>query len=175
MKKNIGIGLLIVVLIGIIAYLSLKPASGNIVWVNVQKVYDEFDYKKELEAKLLKTQEARKAIIDSSEFELKVLSREIKMANGKDKNKISLFETKRARYYETKEAFENDNANMQKQYNEQILTQINQYMKDFGLKKKYKYILGAKGDGDLMYAEDGEDITVEAILFINEKYKGKIE
>lgn len=173
--KNIGIGLIAGLLIGVLVFIGVKPKKDEIVWVSIQEVYDGFDYKKELEAKVLQTQQARKSIIDSAEFELKVLTREIKNENGKNKQKISLYEIKREDYYQKKEAFESDNANMQQKYNEKILTQINQYLKEFGIENNYKYVLGATGAGTLMYAKDEENVTKEAIIYINEKYKGKTE
>lgn len=176
MKKNIAIVLTSVLLCGAICFLILRNnGKDKLAWVNLTKVYNEFAYKKELENKLTKTQQARKTIIDSAEFELKVLSRQIKAEDGKDKSKIALFEVKRDNYLNKKKEFEDDNDVLQKQYNEQILTQINQYLKDFGKEGKYTYIYGADGSGGLMYASESSDITEEVIKYINEKYKGKTE
>lgn len=174
MKKNIIAAVVGIILIVIIVFLIFnKKDTKRIAWVNINKVYNEFVFKKELESKLTITQQARKTIIDSAEFELKVLSREIKAEKGKDKNKIALFEVKRENYINKKNELEQDNEVLQKQYNEQILNQINQYLKDYGKQNKYAYILGADGGGTLMYADETNDITEAIVSYINEKYKGK--
>lgn len=142
-------------------------------WVNISKVYGEFSFKKELETKLMQTQSARKKILDSLEFELNVLSRTIQSEQGKDKNSISIFETKRDQYLEKKNQFETDDQQLEKNYNEQILNQLNQYLKDYGKDKEFRYIFGAGGNGSLMYAQEADDITTSVIQYVNEKYKGK--
>lgn len=164
--KNVFVSLLLTVII------SACSTKEEMVWIELGKTFEAFEMKKELEQKYNKTEQARKVIIDSLQFELQVLTRQIKAEKGKDKEKLALYEVKREHYYRQKEAFENENAVLQQQYNAQILTQLNQYLKDYGEKKGYGYILGADGNGNLMYATDKNNITEDVILFINEKYNG---
>ena len=176
MKQKVAIFSGILILLGVIIFLVIgNVKKDKLAWVNLNKVHGDFIFKKELENKLIKTEEARKKIIDSLEFELQVLARQIKSENGKDKNKLAIYETKRQKYFDKKNEFEEDNSVLQQQYNEQILTQINQYMKDFGKQNGYTFIFGADGTGGLMYADEARDVTEAAIVFINEKYKGKSE
>lgn len=176
MKKNIIIGSVFVLLFSVVFFFIGKSRSQDkIAWVNINKVYNEFTLKKELESKLTQTQNARKKVLDSLEFELKVLSREIKTEEGKDKNKIRLFELKRENYLNKKSEVEIDNDVLQKKYNEQILNQLNQYLKDYGKQENFRYILGTDGSGSIMYATESDEITEGAIKYINEKYKGKTE
>ena len=62
---------------------------------------------------------------------------------------------------------------MAKQYTDQIWEQLNQYIKDFGTQHKYKFIFGSRGDGNLMYAEEQDNITSEVLTYVNERYQGK--
>lgn len=176
MKKNI-ILVLIAVLIGssISFFMNSAMHSDKLGWVNIQKIYEGFVFKKELETKLMQTKQARKTITDSLEFGLKILSREIQSEGGKDKNKIHLFENKREYYINKKQELEEDNAMLEKQYNEQILNQLNQYLKNYGKENNLRYIFGADGTGSLMYALEADDITEDAIRYVNEQYKGKTE
>jgi outer membrane protein len=128
--------------------------------------------KKELESKLMKVKNQRQAVLDSLEFELKVISKEIYAGKNTDKNKLTVFETKREQYLVKKQEFSEDNENLSAQFDEQIFRQMNQYVKDFGEKKSYSYIFGANGQGVLMYAKESEDITDEVLKYINERYKG---
>jgi outer membrane protein len=176
MKKNILLVFItIVVCVAAFLFIGKSNQGGKIAWININKVFNEFAYKKELEAKLTHTEEARKALIDSLEFELKMLSRAIQAEGGKDKSKISVFELKRENYLNKKKESEEDNAVLQKTYNDQILNQLNQYLKDYGKKENLRYILGSEGSGALMFATDQDEITDTVIVYINERYKGNIE
>jgi outer membrane protein len=142
------------------------------VWINLNKVYNEFEMKKEFEKRYEKTQLARKKITDSLEFDLKLLYKQIEQEGDKAKDKILLFEAKRDTYIKKKKEFEDDNEQTQQNFNNQILTQVNQYLKDYGKEKGYSVIFGAEGSGSIMYAKDAIEITDEAIVFLNLKYRG---
>lgn len=169
-RKRINFLMLCIALVLILSSCSNK---GKLAWVNITEIYNEFHYKKELEKKLTETQQARKKVLDSLELDLKMLSREIQSEGGKSKDKISLFEVKRENYLGKKDQLDEDNAVLERQYNEQILNQLNQYLKDYGKEKGLRYIFGTSGTGSLMYAEEADEITKDVIVYINEKYKGK--
>lgn len=173
MKFKIGFFIVSFVLIGLIIFMSSNKEKVG--WIELGKVYNDFEMKKELESNLTKTQKARQALMDSLEIELKMLSRQIQDEKGKDKNKVNLFEVKKEDYFTKKRKFEEDNDAQTKQYNEQILRQLNQYVKDYGKKYGYTFIYGAEGSGALMYADEGKEITSEMKKYINEKYKGNTE
>ena len=58
-------------------------------------------------------------------------------------------------------------------YNNKILQQLNQYVKEFGDKNRFSFIFGAAGNGSLMYGTESADITDEAIEFANERFQGE--
>ena len=146
--------------------------NKRIAWINVNKVYSEFQLKKELESKFTTTQAARKKITDSLELELRILSKQIQQEGEKAKDKISVFEAKRGFYLNKKNEFDTDNEQTQKNFNDQILKQITQYVKDYGKEKGYTIVFGAEGSGAIMYAKDAIEITDEAIVYLNQKYTG---
>jgi len=49
---------------------------------------------------------------------------------------------------------------------------LNQYIKEYGESKQYKVVLGTQGNGNVMYAQKGIDITAEVLIYSNEKYEG---
>ena len=144
-------------------------------WVSLSDLFNDFAFKKELEMKLKKTKDVRQAIVDSLEFGLKVLSKQIQSEQQKDKEKIAVFELKREDYLKKKKQFEDDNDAVAKQYDSQIVSQMNQYVKDFGNRNGYTYIFGADGSGFLMYSIEGNNITKDVKNYINDRYKGKTE
>ena len=71
-----------------------------------------------------------------------------------------------------KQDFEEDNDELSKKYDQQILDQLNQYVMDFGKAHSYAMILGSDRNGNLMYAEESYNVSADVIQFINSKYKG---
>jgi len=140
-------------------------------YVEIPKIFQEFTYKKELEANIKKVEQSRKNILDSMEMELKVLSKALQ-SDSKDVQKAALFQVKREEFFKTRDRFRDECDKAITTCDEMIFKQINQYVKDFGAKHQYKYIYGAGGSGNLMYADTTNNITNEMIQFINDKYKG---
>ena len=48
-----------------------------------------------------------------------------------------------------------------------IWSELNKRIEDYGKQMGYRYILGANGDGSIMFADEGEDITEQVIEFVN--------
>lgn len=169
MKKS---NIILLALFFTIVLAGCGDTQPKIVYVDSAKLYTEFELTKELSSKMENTFGIRKQMLDSLEIEVYSLSRQIEAEEGKNKERIALFEMKRAEYTMKKQQFEEDNQLQSQQYNEQITKQFNQYMNDFGKEKGYDVILGATGDGGIMYANETIDVTEDALKFINEKYNG---
>jgi outer membrane protein len=146
-----------------------RPKTGII---EIQKVYDSFQLKKELETKFKTTQNQRKKILDSLELELKYLYASIEKQEKKDEETIKNFNIKKNFYMQKKQMNQEDDAALSKQYDSEILTQLNQYVKDFGKENGYTYVFGTDGNGSMMYAKESVDISNEVIVYINNKYQG---
>ncbi len=174
-KKNIFLFLtncFVIIAVLLIIWLCIKPKTG---YVEVTKLYSEFELKKELETKLLKVTNSRKSILDSLELQLQLLSKQVQSQNGKDKETLDKFQLNKGYYLKKKQEFEEDNQALIKQYDQQIFKQLNQYVQDYGKKNDYKYIYGTDGNGNIMYADDTENITSPVSVFINKRYKGIVE
>ena len=61
---------------------------------------------------------------------------------------------------------------MSNELREKVWQRINSYIEDFGRIKKHKIILGTQGNGTIMYAIEGKDITTEFLEYANAKYEG---
>lgn len=53
---------------------------------------------------------------------------------------------------------------------QEILTEINAYIKQYGKEKGYDFILGATDNGNIVYAAEGKDITEEVLAGLNKQY-----
>ena len=149
-----------------------RPKTG---WIDLNTVFNEFIYKKELETKLNNVRLARKSKQDSLELELKILSQDLDKKKSVSEEEKKLFFNKRESFLLFKQQIEEDNAALSSQYDQQILKQLNQYVQDFGKSQGYSYIFGAEGNGSLMYADDSENITKKVSEYINNRYKGITE
>ncbi len=55
---------------------------------------------------------------------------------------------------------------------QQLWNKINQYMIDYGKEHQMDLILGAAGDGNIMFADERINLTEEVLKYMNEKYEG---
>lgn len=159
--------------IAILAFLALKqPKTG---YIFIQNVYNNFEYKKEVEKKFLATKNARQKKLDSLELEIKIMGTRLSQLNDKEMKNDDLdkFNDIREEYLKKKQIMEQDNDQLSHQYDIEILTQLNQYIKDYGVENNYTYIFGNDGNGSLMFAREKDDISKEVIEYVNNRYAGK--
>jgi outer membrane protein len=170
---RLSIIVLFILFLSLIGYLMYdRSLAPKLAYIELSKVFVEFQMKKELEVKLKVVREKRQSLMDSLKFELQILSKQIEEQKGKDKDRIAVFSVKRDAYFEKQKHFEEDDANTAKMFDDQIFTQLNQYVKDYGNKNGYLIILGAEGSGALMYAKESINITEEIKKYVNERYRG---
>ncbi len=169
---QITISVLVAILLAAVIYLFVtRPKTG---YVEVYKVYGDFELKKEYDAKLTTVQTARKNIIDSLSIKLEALGAQIQSGvfNKTEREiKIQEYQLKRQELALKQKSFEEDNSRTVQQYQEQIWKQLNEYMKSYGKEHSYTYIFGADGSGSLMYSVEENNITEEITKYVNERYK----
>mgnify|MGYP001550628579 CR=1 FL=1 len=176
MKKIGGYIAVVVISVGLSVMLNGTFSGGQkIGWISLPEVFNKFEYKSELEKKFKLSEEARKKIIDSLEMNVKITYKTIQALQKPDPELNAKFELQRDAFMQRKEQLESENLNMRNDFNTQILNQLNQYVKDFGKENNYKIILGAEGNGSLMFGNEANDLTAEILIYINEKYKGKVK
>ena len=146
-----------------------RPKTGYVI---IQEVYEGFDYKKEMEKKFNMTKNSRKKIADSLAFELKIFGKKLDAQKKVSDEQAKAFNLKREEYFQRTKVFNEDNEQLLKQYNQEVLSQMNQYIGDYGKVHHFQYIFGNEGNGSLMHADDKLNITKEVIGFINAKYHG---
>lgn len=140
-------------------------------YVTNAKLYAEFLLSKELDAKLKSVQTTRQSILDSLELQLNALERKLagKTATAAEQ---ATFSRLRQEYSLKQQQFVEDNTLLTQRYQEEIATQLNQYLKDFTAEQEYDYIFGATGAGSLMGAKDSYDVTNAVLTYVNDRYKG---
>ena len=160
--------------IGVLFWLVLsnKEKEKGIAYIDVKKVFDEFQLKKELQKKYQGQMASKKQVIDSLGFQLQRLEIEIGATKKPDKEKVDLYMSKQKQYIDLSKIYTEEDKNINSEYDSQILNQMNQYVKEYGDENGYEMILGSIGNGNIMQAKSEIDLTKPMIKYINNKYAG---
>jgi len=159
-----------VFVVAVVIHLELSRKKTGYVLIN--DLYSKFELQKEYTQKFERTKNERQKILDSLAINLRILANQIQEEKMKDKERIDAYNYQREAYLQKQKTFEEDNAQLVKQYDEQILNQLNQYVKEYGERNGYDYIFGNDGNGSLMYAYESDNVTPHVLSFINKKYQG---
>jgi outer membrane protein len=176
MKMSIWRGSVLVVLLALLASVMwLYLQQPKTAYVNTQKLYAGFQLKKELDLKLTQLQQSRMTTLDSLKSSLTLLTNSMKL-NGAEENPAdpnwATYTALRDNYLNQEAFFESDTEQKKEQYLNQIWTQLNQYVSEYGKEQKLDYVLGGDGSGSVMYARDAQDITDDVLAYVNSKYQG---
>jgi outer membrane protein len=173
MIRNIVTGLsLLFSLVALLA--SLYPSNNKTVYIDMGKLYDGFKLSQELNRELEQAVQARTRITDSLYRTLKQKA-DAAMQKGKNsQEELSLIASLEEEYLYKQKQFEEENRDMSLACNEKIWSQINQYVMDYGKARGYRFILGANGQGNIMYGDKETNLTQEITHYLNEKYEGRI-
>lgn len=160
------------ILAGAVYLFSPKQKSA---YITTADVFEKFKLKQELEIKYQNVEQNRTYILDSIKMHLNYVYGQIQQETNKARQEelIVSYQTVERQYKLQEQQFAEDNAKLTETYNNQIFTQINQYVKEFGKLNGYLYIYGTTGEGNIMYADDKCDITSQVIEYINTRYEGK--
>lgn len=140
-------------------------------FVQGSKLYNEFAMTKELTKNLEINTQVKNQILDSLKLNIKQL--EMKLNATPTDELLQQYELKKQEYLYKSKLFNEETQSLQQTYTEQSLTQINQYIMEFGKAHQYEYIFGANGNGSIMYADEQNDITELVLTYVNDKYQGK--
>jgi outer membrane protein len=141
--------------------------AKKVAYVSTVQVFNEFKMKKVLESDFQRIESFRKEHLDSLELMIKVIQNDTKL-----KNKQAILEYKTEEFYAKQQEFERANSDLTAKYNDQIVSQLKQYVKDYGVENRYDFIYGDDGELDLMFASEKHDVTKQVIEYINKRYEG---
>ena len=176
MKNKILYLLAGVLVMGIVWMLTLSLVDNDkIVVVDSQKVLEEYDgFKEAKDIYELKTKElsesfiAQRKIYESKSTEFEILEKNL----GKDeklKRQTDLAKMKES-LLKSGAVIENESSEEEQKLLQSVLNKINDFIERYGKQKGYKVILGANGQGNILYVQDAIDITPEVIQALNKEY-----
>lgn len=165
---TIGISALISALVSI-SILTFSSKDKTINYIDLRKVYDNFQLKTELENKFKsETSDSRDRI---TSIELSIDSVESNFENG-------AIELTMANKLSRELNIERQNLQfsieqLQAKYDQQINSQLQSYLGEFGEQLDVKLLLALDTDATILYEDSTLNLSDEAIDFINKKYQGK--
>ncbi|MDB5258015.1 MAG: OmpH family outer membrane protein [Chitinophagaceae bacterium] len=148
----------------------------KIAYVNTITLFQDFKQKKELEKQFGTIEKEQKLVLDSLKMKFSFKSQQLEQLKKSEdayRNTAGDAVAIREEYYKKEKEFTENNKVLADQYNLKIWNQLNAYIKEYGISHDYTYIHGVKGDGAILYAEEGDDITKEVTVYVNEKFEGK--
>ncbi len=154
--------------------ISMYNHDTKLVYIEMGKVYNEFSLSKELNKGLEDVFKKRKLVIDSLYEDLRKQTQELKFLEKKTINDVKRVAKLEEEYYYKQQEFEKQNQTTSAECDAKIWNQINQYIKDYGKSHDYTFMLGANGNGNVMYASESKNVTQDVIQYINNRYNGTI-
>lgn len=151
--------IVIILILGLLLFDKIFPEQ-KIVYVDNQKLFDNFQMTKDLKKIGEIEFNSRKKEIDS--LYLKV------QGNLNELEKESLMKL----LISKREEFDYFNQTYASSEAMKIWNRIDTYVVKFSEEKKYKIIIGANSKRDVLFADKEVDITQELINYVNTKYEG---
>ncbi len=152
--------------------------SPKIAYVYNTRILNEYQGMKEGKVLYQKKLQVWQANVDTLEKELNnaiaAYERDFKKMTRKEKElSEQLLQKKQQDFMNYKKAIEEKAQQEDMQMTSSILNQINSYVLEFGKKEGYTYIFGVTDDGNLLYAEEGDNITDLVLNELNKNYSGE--
>jgi outer membrane protein len=174
MPRNTALPVAIIALIVAIATFFIPQSTSELVYVDVNKLLEGYDRTKAERDAFEKKATIMKANIDSllTEWQNELMNYE------KERSKMAKkeLELKQQQLQYRQQQINNYQEAVQKQIREEeqkmaqtLLNDINDYVSEFGKKSGHRIIFGAQGSGNIMYAEEGVDLTEEILIGINKQ------
>lgn len=146
------------ILIAVALVLSLGSCTGKKTgFVDLFKLVEGFELQKEYTGEARREMEREKSMIDSIIYTEKLRS-------------PATYETAQQDLYN---ALYRKTEERNKEIEKMIWKRLNPYIVEYGKEKGYAYIYGANGTGNVLYADESEDITEELIEYVNKRYHDK--
>ena len=152
--------------------------STNLVYVDVNKLLESYKrteiVRSEFEKKAKTLQSNVDSLILGWQEDLKTYEKErSKMTKKEISLKQELLNNKQQQISSYQQAIQKQIQEEDKKATQTVINDINDYVKEYGKKKGYEIIFGASGSGNIMYADEGTDLTEKILEGLNNEIEGK--
>ncbi|WP_420603224.1 OmpH family outer membrane protein [Flagellimonas sp.] len=155
----------------------LSLSKSELVYVDINKLIEGYERTKTEREAFNKKANTLKANVDSLmvdwQNELKTYEKErLSMTKKELDLKQELLQGKQQQINNYQQATQKQIKEEDQKMTQTIINDINDYVKEYGKKEGYRIIFGAKGSGNIMYAEDVSDLTQTILEGLNAEYLG---
>jgi len=179
MFQRIILAIGIVNLLGIIVVsITIFTENSKVVYVDSSKLLNQYKGMEAARAAYQQKAGAWKANIDTlaNEVQQQIFKyeKESKSMTAKERQlSQELIRSKQKQFADYQQAMNTQAQQEDAKMTQEVVTQINAYLKKYGEANGYKIILAATQYGNLAYADEGLDITDEVLAGLNKEYSGK--
>lgn len=174
---NKGISTLVIVLVLAVGYLFYSTHFKNekIVYIDVNVLMADYegmkDAKKDFEKKSKVWEANVDSLIANFQNELKVYEKErSKMTKKENELKQELLRNKQQQVGNYQKAIQKQSADEDTKLSQEVVNEVNAYIEEYGKNHHYKMIIGANSSGNMLYAQEGVDITQDVLKGLNADY-----
>ena len=159
-----------------VAILTLTACTDKVAFVDNSKLLNEYQEKKDIEAKLKTEVDAydkkRDSINIAYETEAnKFLEQAKTMPESVAKKRYNELMQKRQILQQHLQQEEMKIQMESQTQMDSLLSKVKKNIKEYGKQKGYTFILGANDGGSVLYGADNKDITKEVTEYLNNQYK----
>ena len=178
MLNKLALPIAFIALIASIATFFLMQTNSELVYVDVNKLLDGYDRTTVEREAFNKKATAMKANVDSLmtdwQNELKSYEKERSSLTKKELElKQQLLQNKQQQINSYQQAVQKQIQEEDQKMTQTVINDINDYVKEYGKEHGHRIIFGAQGSGNIMYAQEGADLTQELLQGLNQQYNGK--
>lgn len=162
--RSIILSVIISILSSGLVYVLLSNQNRKTAVVDAIKLFNQYNMKKELEAKEKVRLEAMSKVLDSMTNQIKLAQ-----ASKDEQGAKELFN----RFSILKQQLRDEYNQSNQLINQEVWKRLNPLIEDFGKKKKLHLIIGANGMGSVLYNDEYYDLTPELVNYVNKQYEGQ--
>lgn len=153
-------------------------SSTELVYVDVNKLLEGYNrtkiVKSEFESKAKTLNANVDSLMSNWQNELKSYEKDRSAMTEKELElKQEILSNKQQQINNYQQGIQKQIQEEDKKSTQTVVNDINDYIKEYGKKHKYKIIFGASGSGNIMYADDATDLTQEVLEGLNKDYGEK--
>ena len=160
--------------------LHLASGSSNIVYVNMDSLYGQYDEYIDMKAKMVEKQKSMETELGNKKavYERKVMDYQEKAKKGlmlsseMQKTEQQLM-GEQQNLMKLSESMQAELAEESRVLNNKLGNNIVEFLKDYNKNGRYQFIFSHIYGGNLLFANDSLDITKDVIVGLNERYNKK--
>jgi len=175
--NKLALPIAILALVASITAFFVSQSKSELVYVDINKLVEHYERTKTEREAFNKKTSTLKANVDSLlvdwQNQLKTYEKERSSMTKKELEiQQQLLQNKQQQIANYQQAIQKQIQEEDQKMTQTVINDINDYVKEYGKKEGYRIIFGAKGSGNIMYAEEVSDLTQTILEGLNAQYHG---